>query len=343
MPSRRRTSGQRAAPKLFHCTGYGNCDMVFTRSEHLARHERKHTGEKPYKCVVPGCSRMFSRFDNMMQHTQTHEKHKKHSTAEKDQTHGHRHSVSNESPVKSESIPWNDHQQLSHPTFEPSSMMSSRTLPLPTRRASFSSYGNMPYPPPPSSYRLSQATPHPYCIDPSMQAHNIPRNRSSWPIKREPYQPNFGYYRPSPPPPPVVQTSFGTEYHSTRRRSSNSTISSDSTILSPAAFDSPPAKRRISIDDLRLPIESLKNIQLDGDKNAYSKIRHNSIAITHDEYEALEGFGKFHKGSIVASERTSSAELTPSPVLKNESPTIAAQVCAMRQRVMTVNESFQRR
>lgn len=36
-------------------------------------------------------------------------------------------------------------------------------------------------------------------------------------------------------------------------------------------------------------------------------------------------------------------ELTPSPVLKNESPTIAAQVCAMRQRVMTVNESFQRR
>lgn len=26
--------------KLFRCTGYGNCDMVFTRSEHLARHAR---------------------------------------------------------------------------------------------------------------------------------------------------------------------------------------------------------------------------------------------------------------------------------------------------------------
>ncbi|KAI9273640.1 hypothetical protein BY458DRAFT_508457, partial [Sporodiniella umbellata] len=59
-------------PKLFHCTGYGECNMVFTRSEHLARHTRKHTGEKPFKCVVPGCTRRFSRFDNMMQHTQTH-------------------------------------------------------------------------------------------------------------------------------------------------------------------------------------------------------------------------------------------------------------------------------
>ncbi|KAI8150183.1 hypothetical protein BJV82DRAFT_586178 [Fennellomyces sp. T-0311] len=59
-------------PKLFQCKGFGDCHMVFTRSEHLARHTRKHTGEKPYQCVVPGCTRMFSRFDNMMQHTQTH-------------------------------------------------------------------------------------------------------------------------------------------------------------------------------------------------------------------------------------------------------------------------------
>ncbi|KAI9231997.1 MAG: hypothetical protein BYD32DRAFT_375339, partial [Podila humilis] len=48
--------------------------MVFTRSEHLARHARYHTGEKPFQCVVDGCTRMFSRFDNMVQHTQTHTK-----------------------------------------------------------------------------------------------------------------------------------------------------------------------------------------------------------------------------------------------------------------------------
>lgn len=59
-------------PRLFQCTGYGDCHMVFTRSEHLARHARKHTGEKPFKCIMPDCNKMFSRFDNMMQHTQTH-------------------------------------------------------------------------------------------------------------------------------------------------------------------------------------------------------------------------------------------------------------------------------
>ncbi|KAI8991500.1 hypothetical protein BDF20DRAFT_831534 [Mycotypha africana] len=68
-------SSQRASKsKVFQCTGFGDCKMVFTRSEHLARHMRKHTGEKPFQCIVPGCDRMFSRFDNMMQHTQTHNK-----------------------------------------------------------------------------------------------------------------------------------------------------------------------------------------------------------------------------------------------------------------------------
>ncbi|KAG1323963.1 hypothetical protein G6F62_009364 [Rhizopus arrhizus] len=51
--------------------------MVFSRSEHLARHARKHTGEKPYKCIVPNCDRTFSRIDNMMQHTHTHSRNKK--------------------------------------------------------------------------------------------------------------------------------------------------------------------------------------------------------------------------------------------------------------------------
>ncbi|KAI8879244.1 hypothetical protein K501DRAFT_336231 [Backusella circina FSU 941] len=77
MPQKKRANGRRSEPKLFRCTGFGDCNMVFTRSEHLARHARKHTGEKPFKCVVPSCDRMFSRFDNMMQHTHTHSRTKK--------------------------------------------------------------------------------------------------------------------------------------------------------------------------------------------------------------------------------------------------------------------------
>lgn len=46
MPPRRKSSiTPKSEPKLFRCTGYGDCDMVFTRAEHLARHARKHTGE----------------------------------------------------------------------------------------------------------------------------------------------------------------------------------------------------------------------------------------------------------------------------------------------------------
>ena len=35
-----RRGSRSGKPKLFQCTGYGDCRMVFTRSEHLARHMR---------------------------------------------------------------------------------------------------------------------------------------------------------------------------------------------------------------------------------------------------------------------------------------------------------------
>jgi hypothetical protein len=71
--------------KTFQCRGYGECRMVFSRSEHLARHVRlvcvamqlwrlltprysKHTGERPFTCH---CSKQFSRLDNLRQHAQT--------------------------------------------------------------------------------------------------------------------------------------------------------------------------------------------------------------------------------------------------------------------------------
>ncbi|PPQ98239.1 hypothetical protein CVT26_003410 [Gymnopilus dilepis] len=66
----------RPAPaKTFQCRGYGECRMVFSRSEHLARHirclsprYRKHTGERPFSCH---CGKQFSRLDNLRQHAQT--------------------------------------------------------------------------------------------------------------------------------------------------------------------------------------------------------------------------------------------------------------------------------
>ncbi|PWN20042.1 hypothetical protein BCV69DRAFT_217230 [Microstroma glucosiphilum] len=57
-----------APTTIFQCRGFGDCNMTFTRSEHLARHIRKHTGERPFGCH---CGKAFSRLDNLRQHAQT--------------------------------------------------------------------------------------------------------------------------------------------------------------------------------------------------------------------------------------------------------------------------------
>jgi hypothetical protein len=62
-PPSKKKKGQR-----FYCTEFPTCSLSFTRSEHLARHIRKHTGERPFQCH---CSRRFSRLDNLRQHAQT--------------------------------------------------------------------------------------------------------------------------------------------------------------------------------------------------------------------------------------------------------------------------------
>ena len=47
-----------------------SCGRMFKRQEHLKRHVRTHTMEKPYECER--CGKKFSRSDNLTQHQRTH-------------------------------------------------------------------------------------------------------------------------------------------------------------------------------------------------------------------------------------------------------------------------------
>ncbi|KAF8251509.1 hypothetical protein K440DRAFT_463229, partial [Wilcoxina mikolae CBS 423.85] len=53
-----------------HICTVATCDMRFKRQEHLRRHERTHTDERPFVCDV--CGKRFSRTDNLKSHRKTH-------------------------------------------------------------------------------------------------------------------------------------------------------------------------------------------------------------------------------------------------------------------------------
>ncbi|KAF2747737.1 transcription factor steA [Sporormia fimetaria CBS 119925] len=58
-------------PQKSHSCPIPTCGRLFKRLEHLKRHVRTHTQERPYIC--PHCSKAFSRSDNLAQHRRTHE------------------------------------------------------------------------------------------------------------------------------------------------------------------------------------------------------------------------------------------------------------------------------
>lgn len=57
-------------PQKSHSCPIPMCGRLFKRLEHLKRHVRTHTSERPYVCSL--CNKAFSRSDNLAQHQRTH-------------------------------------------------------------------------------------------------------------------------------------------------------------------------------------------------------------------------------------------------------------------------------
>lgn len=74
--SKKGSKSKNGVQRRYPCKFREICDKTFTTSGHASRHAKIHGGEKTIECSYEGCTKRFTRADNMKQHLETHKKDK---------------------------------------------------------------------------------------------------------------------------------------------------------------------------------------------------------------------------------------------------------------------------